>query len=85
MGDRKVNHAAAFKGNEETVLIATNDGMGVDKPNIRWTVHMGIPSSLEAFYQEAGRAGGIETHRIARLSTQKLMKNTQIRVPIQSV
>ena len=54
----KSNHAAAFKGNEETVLIATNAfGMGVDKPNIRWTVHMGIPSSLEAFYQEAGRAG----------------------------
>ena len=54
----KSGHASAFKANEETVLIATNAfGMGVDKPNIRWTVHMGIPSSLEQFYQEAGRAG----------------------------
>lgn len=54
----KARHAAAFKNNQEAVLIATNAfGMGVDKPNIRWTIHMGIPSSIEAFYQEAGRAG----------------------------
>src|SRR5438552_3428986 len=31
--------------------------MGIDKPNIRWTVHVGIPSSIEAFAQEAGRSG----------------------------
>jgi ATP-dependent DNA helicase RecQ len=54
----KNKHAEAFKQNKEPILIATKAfGMGVDKPNIRWTVHMGIPSSLEAFYQEAGRAG----------------------------
>ena len=54
----KADHANAFKANEESILVATSAfGMGVDKPNIRWTVHMGIPRSIEAFYQEAGRAG----------------------------
>lgn len=54
----KSRHSEAFKNNEEPILIATKAfGMGVDKPNIRWTIHMGIPSSIEAFYQEAGRAG----------------------------
>ena len=31
--------------------------MGVNKPNVRLTVHYGIPQSMEALYQEAGRAG----------------------------
>ena len=47
-----------FKKNEFTLLVSTKAfGMGIDKPNIRYTVHYGIPQSLEAFYQEAGRAG----------------------------
>jgi len=48
----------AFKNNEFPLLVATKTfGMGIDKPNIRYTIHYGIPQSLEAFYQEAGRAG----------------------------
>ena len=51
-------NAQSFKDNDSPVLVATKAfGMGIDKPNIRWTVHMGVPSSMEAFYQEAGRAG----------------------------
>lgn len=47
-----------FIKNEQSVLISTKAfGMGIDKPNIKLTIHYGIPSSLEAFYQEAGRAG----------------------------
>ena len=47
-----------FKTNEFPLLVSTNAfGMGIDKPNIRYTIHYGMPKSLEAFYQEAGRAG----------------------------
>ncbi len=47
-----------FKTNEFPLLVSTKAfGMGIDKPNIRYTIHYGIPQSLEAFYQEAGRAG----------------------------
>jgi ATP-dependent DNA helicase RecQ len=50
--------ADRFKGNEASVLVSTKAfGMGIDKPNIRYTVHLGFPSSIEAFAQEAGRAG----------------------------
>jgi len=47
-----------FKYNQIPLMCCTKAfGMGIDKPNIRYTVHYGIPPSLEAFYQEAGRAG----------------------------
>lgn len=50
--------ASRFTNNEVPLLVATSAfGMGIDKPNVRYTIHYGIPASIETFYQEAGRAG----------------------------
>lgn len=47
-----------YLDNEFTVMVATKAfGMGINKKNVRYTIHCGLPWSIEAFYQEAGRAG----------------------------
>ena len=52
-----------FLDNQFTVMSATKAfGMGVNKKNIRYTIHNGLPWSVEAFYQEAGRAGRDPEH-----------------------
>ena len=54
----KREFAESFKGNRVPLMVSTNAfGMGIDKPNIRYVLHYGMPGSIEAYYQEVGRAG----------------------------
>ena len=77
--------------NKTQVICATNAfGMGIDKPDVRFVVHLDLPESLEAYFQEAGRAGrdgkvAYSTIFYSKADQQKLQEQFEISFPEEEV
>ena len=57
-GETRATRQEAWKRGEIRVMVCTNAfGMGIDKPDVRFVAHTGLPESPESYFQEAGRAG----------------------------
>lgn len=75
----------AWIRNEIRVMVCTNAfGMGIDKPDVRMVVHADVPDSIEAYYQEAGRAGRDEQKAYAVLLYHEHdLREMKERIPLQ--
>ncbi len=73
----------AWKSGACRVIVSTNAfGMGIDKPDVRTVIHLDVPDSLEAYFQEAGRGGRDEKRAYAILLYDKMdITNLKKRIP----
>jgi ATP-dependent DNA helicase RecQ len=82
--DQRSKHQDLFLKDQAKIMVATIAfGMGIDKPNVRYVVHMDLPKNIESYYQETGRAGsdGLESDALLFFGTgdvQKLKSFVQI-------